>query len=144
MAHELTHAVHMAMGTFSGDWIRSIGATVVSEGLAMRVSQKLFPNDPPERVTEHTRGWLKAADAKRGEILKAIQPVLGSEKPEDVMRFTMGQGPNGLEREAYYVGWVVVGHWLENGMSFAEIARIPQKEMPQRVAETLERLASGG
>jgi hypothetical protein len=142
MAHELTHAVHMAMGTFSGDWIRSIGATVVSEGLAMRVSQKLFPNDPPERVTERTPGWLKAADAKRDEILKAIQPVLGSEKSEDVMRFTMGQGPNGLEREAYYVGWVVVGHWLEKGMTFAEIARIPQKEMPQRVAETLERLAS--
>jgi hypothetical protein len=27
-------------------------------------------------------------------------------------------------------------------MSFAEIARIPEKEMPQRVAETLERLLS--
>lgn len=109
----------------------------------MRVSQELFPNDPAERVTEHTPGWLKAADAKRDEILKAIQPVLGSEKPEHVMRFTMGQGPNGLEREAYYVGWVVVGHWLENGMSFAVIARIPQKEMPQRVAATLERLTVG-
>ena len=140
MAHELTHAVHMAMGTFSGDWIRSIGATVVSEGLAMRVSQRLFPGDPPERFAEHTPGWLKAADAKRQEILKSIQPALGSEKSEDVMRFTMGQGPNGLEREAYYVGWIVVGHWLENGMSFAEIARIPQSEMPERVAATIKRL----
>jgi uncharacterized protein YjaZ len=140
MAHELTHALHMAMGTFSGSWIRSIGATVVSEGLAMRVSQKLFPNDPPESLAEHTPGWLKAADAKRQEILKSIQPALDSEKPEDVMRFTMGQGPNGLEREAYYVGWVVVGHWLENGMSFAEIARIPQGDMPARVAATLDQL----
>ncbi len=92
MAHELTHAVHMAMGTFSGSWIRSIGATVVSEGLAMRLSQKLFPEDAPEKLAEHTPGWLKAADAKRLEIVKAIQPVLGSEKSEDVMRFTMGQG----------------------------------------------------
>jgi hypothetical protein len=140
MAHELTHAVHIAMGTFSGSWIRSIGATVVSEGLAMRVSQRLFPGDPAERVAEHTPGWLKAADAKRHEILRSIQPALGSEKPEDVMRFTMGQGPNGLEREAYYVGWVVVGHWLDNGMSFAEIARIPEKETAARVAATLEQL----
>ena len=142
MAHELTHAVHMAMGSFSGGWIRSIGATVASEGLAMRVSQKLFPNDPPERVAEHTPGWLKAAEAKRGEILNSIKPALGSEKSEDVMRFTMGQGPNGLEREAYYVGWVVVGHWLDSGMSFAEIARIPEKEMPERVAAALEKLTA--
>ena len=142
MAHELAHAVHIAMGSFSGGWIRSIGATVVSEGLAMRVSQKLFPNDPPERVAEHTPGWLKAADAKRDEILTAIQPALGSDKSEDVMRFTMGEGPNGLEREAYYVGWVVVGHWLDSGMSFAEIARIPEKEMPERVAETVGQLLS--
>ena len=142
MAHELTHAVHIAMGTFSGGWIRSIGATVVSEGLAMRVSQKLFPNDPPEKVAEHTAGWLKEADAKRTEILKSIQPALGSDKSEDVMRFTMGQGPNGLEREAYYVGWAVVGHWLENGMTLADVARIPETEMPQRVAETLTKLVS--
>ena len=140
MAHELTHAVHIAMGTFSGDWIRTIGATVVSEGLAMRTSQKLFPNDPPERLAEHSPGWLKAADAKRGEILKSIQPALGSDKSEDVMRFTMGQGPNGLEREAYYVGWIVVGHWLEKGMSLADVARIPEKEMPARVAATIEKL----
>lgn len=143
MAHELTHAVHIAMGTFSGGWIRSVGATVVSEGLAMRVSQKLFPNDPPERVAEHTPGWLKQADAKRDEILKSIQPALGSDESEDVMRFTMGQGPNGLEREAYYVGWVVVGHWLESGMSFAEIARIPEKETPERVAAALKQLLAG-
>ena len=142
MAHELAHAVHIAMGTFSGGWIRSIGATVVSEGLAMHVAQQLFPNDPPEKLAEHTPGWLKAADAKRTEILKSIQPVLGSEKSEDVMRFTMGQGPNGLEREAYYVGWVVVGHWLKNGMTLAEVARIPEKEMPARVAETLSNLVA--
>ena len=139
MVHELTHAVHIAMGSFSGGWIRSIGATVVSEGLAMRVSQKVFPEAPEEEVAEHTPGWLKAADAKREQILKAIQPVLSSEKSEDVMRFTMGEGPNGLEREAYYVGWVVVGHWLDSGMTLAEIARIPEKEMPERVASTIER-----
>ena len=47
------------------------------------------------------------------------------------MRFTMGKGPSGLEREAYYAGWLVVGYWLEHGTTFAEIARIPEAEMPK-------------
>jgi len=46
---------------------------------------------------------------------------------------TIGPGPAGLEREAYYAGWLVVGDWLAHGMSFSEIARIPEKEMPHRV-----------
>jgi hypothetical protein len=63
-----------------------------------------------------------------------------SAKSEDVMRFTMGKGPSGVEREAYYAGWAVVGYWLEHGMTFAEIARIPEKEMPRRVGETIDTL----
>jgi hypothetical protein len=72
--------------------------------------------------------------------LKDIVPVLASDKSDDVMRFTMGKGPSGLEREAYYAGWLVVGYWLEHGMTFADIARIPEKEMPQRVNEVIEKL----
>jgi hypothetical protein len=63
-----------------------------------------------------------------------------SDKSEDVIRFTMGKGPSGIEREAYYAGWAVVGYWLEHRMTFAEIARIPGKEMPRRVGETIDTL----
>ena len=140
MTHELTHAVHIAMGTFSGGWIRSVGATVVSEGLALHVTEKLFPNASDEEVVEHSKGWLKAADAKRREILEGILPALKSDKSEDVMRFTMGSGTTGLEREAYYAGWVIVGEWLRQGMTLGEIARIPEKETPNRVAATIARL----
>ena len=65
-----------------------------------------------------------------------------SERPEDIQRFTIGPGPAGLEREAYYAGWLVVGDWLAHFMSFFEIARIPEKEMPQRVAAQIETLMS--
>lgn len=140
MLHELTHAVHIAMGSFSGGWVRSIGATVVSEGLATRTAQKLSPGQPEQLFVEYTPGWLAEANSKQTEILKSILPVLASEQSEDVMRFTMGKGPNGIEREAYYVGWIVVAHWLENGMTLAEIARIPEKETPQRVAEAIEQI----
>ena len=56
------------------------------------------------------------------------------------MRFTMGKGPSGIEREAYYAGWLVVGYWLDRGMTFADIARIPEQEMPDRVAEAIDAL----
>lgn len=71
---------------------------------------------------------------------KLAASFLSSHKPEDIERFTIGPGPNGLEREAYYVGWLVVGKWLAHGMSFADIARIPEKEMPQRVKAEIDSL----
>ena len=140
MTHELTHAVHISMGSFSGGWIRTIGTTVLTEGLAMRVTQKLVPGRPEAGYVEGQPGWFAKATKARTAILKDIVPVLASDKSEDVMRFTMGKGPSGLEREAYYVGWLVVGYWLEHGMTFADIARIPEKEMPQRVNEVIEKL----
>jgi hypothetical protein len=54
------------------------------------------------------------------------------------LRFSIGHGPAGLEREAYFAGWLVVGDWLAHGMSFSEIARIPEKEMPQWAAAEID------
>ena len=128
------------MGSFSGGWIRTIGTTVLTEGLAMRVTQKLVPGRTEAGYVEAQPGWFAEATKARTAILKDIVPVLASDKSDDVMRFTVGKGPSGLEREAYYAGWLVVGYWLEHGMTFADIARIPEKEMPQRVNEVIEKL----
>jgi len=141
MTHELTHAVHISMGSFSGGWIRSIGTTALTEGLAMRVTQQLLPHHHPEAYYVEARpGWFAEAAKLRDGILKDVREAVESDKSEDVMRFTMGKGPSGIEREAYYAGWVVVGYWLDHGMTMAEIARIPEKDMPRRVGETLDTL----
>jgi len=140
MTHELTHAVHISMGSFSGGWIRTIGTTVVTEGLAMRVTQKLVQRPTEASYVERRPGWLAEATARRSEILKDVQAAAASDKGEDVMRYTMGKGPSGLEGEAYYAGWLVVGYWLDQGMTFAEIARIPEAQMPSRVSEAIDKL----
>jgi hypothetical protein len=140
MTHELTHGVHISMGSFSGGWIRTIGTTVLTEGLAMRVTQRLIPGHPDSYYTEGRPGWLKEATKLRNPILNDVRKVLSSDKSDDVMRFTMDKGPSGLEREAYYAGWLVVGYCLDHGMSFADIARIPEKEMPARVGEVIDKL----
>ena len=140
MTHELTHALHISMGSFSGGWIRTIGTTVLTEGLAMRVTQQLLPNHPEAYYVEARPGWFAEATKRRDAILKDVREAVASDKSEDVMRFTMGKGPSGIEREAYYAGWAVVGYWLDHGMSVSEIARIPEKDMPRRVGETIDRL----
>ena len=130
MIHELVHAVHIGMGSFSGGWHRTIGTIVITEGLAMRVSQILSPGKPDSAYTEYRTGWYRMAVAKKSEILQDVRRVAYSDSLNDIMQFTMGQGPAGLEREAYYAGWVIVGFLLQHGRPASEIARIPEKDMP--------------
>ena len=42
-----------------------------------------------------------------------------------------------------FAGWVAVGWWLAHGMTYADIARIPESEAPGRVAKALDALVTG-
>jgi hypothetical protein len=146
MTHEFVHATQIGMGTMAGGWVRSIGETVLAEGLAMRVTQTLYPGLPATRFVEMPGepGWLARADTMRGAIFRDVRKVVASSKSEDVFRYTMGTGPAGIDREAYYAGWSVVGYWRAHGMTYADIARIPESEAPARVAAALDALIAEG
>src|SRR5690606_16153621 len=133
LAHELTHIVHAKTANLSMAWERSIGTTILQEGLAMRASQALVPGHADEDYTEHKEGWLKEASVKENEILQGILPHVNDSSMEAVLKFTFGTGETGLEREAYYAGWVLVDSLLKNGVSFMEIASIPEEDMPEFV-----------
>ncbi len=75
MTHELTHGIHISMGSFSGGWIRTIGTTVLTEGLAMRVTQKLLPGHGESYYVEAHPGWFDEASKKRNEILRDVRSV---------------------------------------------------------------------
>lgn len=140
MTHEFVHAAQISMGTMTGAWVRTIGATVLSEGLAMRTTEHLFPGKPDASFIEMKSdpGWLRRAAAKRLAILRDVRSALDSSKSDDVFRYTMGIGPAGIDREAYYAGWLVVGYWLKHGMTYRDIARIPEQNAPERVGKTLD------
>jgi hypothetical protein len=146
MTHEFVHATQIGMGTMAGGWERTIGETVLAEGLAMRVTQHLYPGLPAARFVEMPGepGWLAKADTMRAKVFGDIRGVLASSKSDDVFRYTMGTGPAGIDREAYYAGWEVVGYWLAHGMSYADIARIPERDAPQRVGVALDALLAKG
>ena len=144
MTHEMVHAVQITMGTNSGGWVRTIGETALAEGLAMRVTKKLYPNLPDSAVAERTPGWLNECASRRRQILLDVKSAVASAKSEDVFRYTIGKGPAGVEREAYYAGWLVVDYWTRHGLSYAEVARIPETQAPARVSAAIDGLLAEG
>jgi hypothetical protein len=143
LSHEMTHAVHHALSGLSEGWERSIARTLFAEGLAMRVTESLRPGRGDAAYTEYRPGWLNEAAGKRRAILEGLCPHLNARDSATVMRFTMGTGTTGTEREAYYAGWLVVGHLLQKGKTFAELARIPEDQIPQIVEAALGEMLAG-
>ena len=141
LAHEFTHVVNAEQAHLSLDWQRSIAHTIFVEGLAMRVTQRLYPGLPAKTyVGETTPGWFEKAVARKPQIIADIQPHLAASDSDSVMRFTMGVGGAGIDREAYYVGWIVIGDLLQHGYDFPRLARVPDAQMLRLVQESLDRL----
>jgi hypothetical protein len=140
LAHEMTHIIHSKTANLSMEWERSIASTVLQEGLAMRASQQIVPGYPDEAYAEFKPGWLETAALNETAILSGILPYLEDSSTEAVERFVFGKGTAGIEREAYYAGWVLVAALLNEGVSFQEIASIPEDQMPDYVRRNLEKL----
>jgi hypothetical protein len=138
--HEATHAVHMAVGHLSGGWERTIGTTVVEEGLAMEVSRVVTPGRGVRDYVSHRPGWWEEVNANSRAILSGIVPYLDHKDGDTVFRFTIGKGTTGVEREAYFAGWAVMEHLHAKGQSWAEIARVPEDQMPELVARTIDEI----
>ena len=141
LAHEMAHIVHSKTANLSMEWERSIASTVLQEGLAMRASQQIVPGYPDEAYSDHKPGWLEAATSKGAAILNGILPHLEDSSNEALQQFIFGKGTTGIEREAYYVGWVLVEALLNEGVSFQEIASIPEdKKYQDYVRKNLKKL----
>jgi hypothetical protein len=91
----------------------------------MRAVQALRPGQPDAQyVGEMSPNWFGCCSAQRDAILADLKPHLASTDSDTIMRYTMGKGGVGLEREAYFAGWLVIGDFLQNGWTFARLARV--------------------
>jgi hypothetical protein len=138
--HEMTHAVHIILGGLTGEWERSIAATALQEGLAMHVTREAVPGREMRDYLDAAPDWLDQAQARERAILEGALPYLEARDGETVFRFTFGGGTTGLPREAYYVGWLVVEKLRANGRDLAEIARIPEADIPRVAASTIREI----
>jgi hypothetical protein len=140
LAHEFTHAVHTELAGLSGAWERSIAQTVISEGLAMRMVERLVPGRDAAEYLGRGSDWAEDAARVRNAILTGIRPHLADDASDTVERFTIGTGPSGLRGEAYYVGWLVVDFLLDSGWTYERLARVPAEEMPRLVDQAIASL----
>ncbi len=142
MIHEFTHAVHRdGCATFKSGYGGSLAELVITEGLAMRVVEKLLPGHTANYYTHAAPGWLEDAAARRDSILRGVRERLEHRGDSTWERFTFGTGVAGLPREAYYVGWEVVGAMLTRmHMSFHSVATTPPAEYSELVRPVIDSL----
>lgn len=144
LAHELTHIVHSKTADLSASWERTIGSTILQEGLATRVSQHIVPGSLDKDYVEYTPGWLQSAHLKRDEIIDGVIPYLDDSSSDAVTMFTFGNGTADIEREAYYIGWVLVDKLLGEGVTYEEMAHIPEEDIPEYVGVNLAKYFQAG
>ena len=138
MAHEFAHAVHHALSDLTHGLEDSVAERIFSEGIAMRATQALFPEKSDHKHLGGEPEWQEACHQNLDKILAGLPEHLESAGPEHVNRFTLGEGITGLKREAYCAGWYLVGRMLDEGSTLADLVRIPEAEVADRVRQQLD------
>jgi hypothetical protein len=67
--------------------------------------------------------------AKKDAVMKDILPDLDKSGHEIAMKYTFGQGNNGMQREAYCAAWFAMGKLIDSGKTLPELARTPEDKM---------------
>jgi hypothetical protein len=144
MVHEFAHAVHRspACAGFPPGYQQSLAHLVLSEGVAMRVTERLIPGHAATYYLHGSADWLASARAKRDTVLRGVRKHLRQNDEATVRRFTFGTGTSGISREAYYAGWEVTGALLRMGLSLQEIATTPASRVPELVDRAIDQLLS--
>lgn len=107
----------------------------------MRVVQALHPGkSDAQYVGEMSPNWFARCLAQRPAILEDLRPHLDSADSDTVMRYTMGKCGLGVEREAYFVAWPVIGDLLREHWTFPALARMSDRDMTKTVGDSITRL----
>ncbi|QFF98948.1 hypothetical protein PB01_08945 [Psychrobacillus glaciei] len=140
LVHELTHVVHTHTANLATEWERTIGSTILQEGLATQISKYLVPGKPDYEYIEYKEGWLDSCIVNKKEIFKGAFQFLNDSSSEAVEKFTFGTGTTQHEREAYFMGWEIVQLLLKNGMSFSEMASVQERDIPDFIGKIFPEL----
>ena len=141
LAHELTHSIELQLVSVKNSFGAPVGETMFLEGLAMRTSQRAVPGLPDAAYTSmpNESDWMPNCVAKKDAVLKDIVPDLDKSGHEIAMKYTFGQGNNGMQREAYCAAWFVMGRLLDSGKTLPELARIPEDKMVDTIRAAMLR-----
>ena len=136
LTHELTHLFHHKLSGSDGGWRRSVAALIVQEGLATRTTAALHPTSP---LQDHlgAASWLRECERLRDSLCRDALPRLNDTDDDALLRFILSHPEFGVERAAYALGWWLVGDWLAQGRTLAELAHVPEVELPALVTQLM-------
>ncbi len=137
-AHELTHSLNFQLAHVRHGYGAPIGQVIFQEGLAMRAAQKIMPGHGARTYLTMGKAQYGRCKAREAAIVKEIEPDLAKSGAAIVNKYVFGTGNTGMHREAYCAGWYVVGHMLKSGMTFPELARIPEDKMVAAVRKAIQ------
>lgn len=126
-AHELAHAVHGQLAGVKNSFGGPIGETLFLEGLAMHTTKAVVPGLPDYAYVADEK-WFATCTEKKAAVLAGIAPDLEKSGREIAMKYTFGQGNNGMQREAYCAAWFVFANLLKTH-TLSELARVPEDQM---------------
>jgi hypothetical protein len=140
-AHELTHIVHAKKAELDFVFERSIATVIMQEGLAIRASQLIVPGSEEERYIEDplAPGWLEKCKEHHDVILDGIRPSLAKKDMDTLKKYIMDTGSSGVvNREVYYIGWVLVDYLLKQGETLESLASIREDDLVGFIDKTIE------
>ncbi|MGX4687368.1 hypothetical protein JNUCC83_10915 [Vagococcus sp. JNUCC 83] len=126
--HELTHIYHSKLSNTSFSYEQSLSFLILQEGLDLRMSEKMVPGYMDSKYVSHQNGWYEKIVRYRNNIISGVIPDIHENDTEILYKYTMGKGNTGYEREAYYIGWILVGKMLDDGYSFRELMILSEGE----------------
>lgn len=133
LTHELAHAVHISKAGLSGQWERSGAVAILMEGLAMHVAREIRPGLDTGMYGGGGPAWWATVKDHRSEVLVDVLPLLERRDGPTLLRLLVGSSSTGLRQEGYAAGWFVVQAMRDRGMTLAEIASVPEREIPALV-----------
>lgn len=101
LVHELAHAARHSSGcaNITSGYAQSLPELVISEGIAMRVAERLMPGRASIDYIAGSQAWLGSANARRASILNGVRQHASDAGAATAQRFTFGTGTTGLGRE---------------------------------------------
>jgi hypothetical protein len=131
MTHEFTHAVQRQMG--KGWDQQSVASAIFSEGLAMRVTQRLEPGLPTNDYSASSPEWFKSCQTRLPQVLAELKPHLADQGADAVAKFIYQGGSAGIDREIYCAGWAIVGDLQKRGLSLRRLGSMSRAEAEKLV-----------
>jgi hypothetical protein len=133
MTHEFTHAVQRQMG--KGWDQQSVASAIFSEGLAMRVTEKLNPGLTANAYSASSPEWFNGCQSRLPQVLAELEPHLADQGADAVAKFIYQTGSAGIDREIYCAGWTIVRDLQKHGFSLRRLGSMSRGEAEEKVED---------